>query len=91
MVLNVVETGGSAVLPGSAQKKSPYCLSGGWYIGSVILFQALVWNLGTCRLDAKGAIQVGITHKNLSTDAGHRGGSTRSSAEAFVMEVERRG
>ena len=57
----------------------------------MILFQALVWNLGTCRLDAKGAIQVGTTHKNLSTDASHRGGSTRSSVEASVMEVERRG
>lgn len=30
-------------------------------------------------------------HKRESTDAGHRGGATRSSVEASVMEVERRG
>jgi hypothetical protein len=57
----------------------------------VKLFQALVWNLGTCCPDAKGAIQVGITHKNLSTDAGSRGGHLRSSVEVSVMGMERRG
>jgi len=31
------------------------------------------------------------THKGESTDAGHRGGMARSSEEASVMEVERRG
>ena len=30
-------------------------------------------------------------HEDLSTDARHRGGSTRSSEEASVMDVERRG
>jgi len=30
-------------------------------------------------------------HENESTDARHRGGATRSSDEASVMEVERRG
>jgi RNA-directed DNA polymerase len=30
-------------------------------------------------------------HKGESTDAGHRDGSTRSSVELFVMEMERRG
>jgi RNA-directed DNA polymerase len=30
-------------------------------------------------------------HKDESTDAGHGGGATRSSVEASVMEVERRG
>ena len=30
-------------------------------------------------------------HKDLSTDAGHRGGATRSSDERSVMDVERRG
>ncbi|MBU2511268.1 hypothetical protein KJ966_08010 [bacterium] len=47
--------------------------------------------MGTYRSDAKGAVQVGITHNNLSTDAGKRGGSTRSSDETSVMEVEHRG
>ena len=31
------------------------------------------------------------THKGESTDAGHRGGPTRSSVEVSVMEMERRG
>jgi diphthamide biosynthesis methyltransferase len=31
------------------------------------------------------------THEDLSTDARHRGGSTRISDEASVMDVERRG
>ncbi len=30
-------------------------------------------------------------HKDLSTDAGHRGGATCSSDEGSVMDVERRG
>ena len=30
-------------------------------------------------------------HKDQSTEAEHRGGATRSSVEASVMEVERRG
>jgi len=30
-------------------------------------------------------------HKSKSTDAGHRGGTTRSSEETSVMEGERRG
>jgi len=30
-------------------------------IGGVTLFQALLGNVGTCRLDAKGKIQVGNT------------------------------
>lgn len=31
------------------------------------------------------------THKDLSTDAEHRGGAIRSSDEGFVMELELRG
>jgi len=31
------------------------------------------------------------THEGESTDAGHRGGPTRSSIEVSVMEMERRG
>ena len=43
--------------------------------------QALVWNVGTCRSDDKGETQVGGPHEGESTDAGHRGGITRSSDE----------
>ncbi len=49
-----------------------------------------MWNLGTHRPDAKGAIQAGKTRKNLSTNAGHGGGPLRSSDEASVMGVEQR-
>ncbi len=52
---------------------------------------ALVWNVGTCRSDAKGACQAGAPRETLSTKALHMGGSPRSSEEASVMEVERRG
>ena len=55
------------------------------------LDQALVWNVGTCRPDAKGETQVGSTHEGESTDAGHRGGPTRTSDEVSVMGMERRG
>ncbi len=38
-------------------------------------------NVRTCRPDAKGRAQVGSPHEGASTDAGHRGGVTRSSDE----------
>ena len=57
----------------------------------VNLDQALVWNVGTCRPDAKGETQMGGPHKGESTDAGHRGGAARSRGEGSVMELDRRG
>jgi len=48
----------------------------------VILFQALVWNVGTCRSDVKGETQAGSPREGKSTDAGHRGGAARSSVDA---------
>ena len=83
--------GGPFTLPGRAQKKPAYCLGGVRHAGGVNLDQALVWNVGTCRPDAKGETQVGSTHKSESTDAGHRGGPTRISVEVPVMGMERRG
>lgn len=59
--------------------------------GGVTLIQALVRNLGTCRPDVKGEIQAEGLRKDESTDAGHRGGATRSSDEGPVMGLERRG
>ena len=35
-----------------------YCLGGVRHRGGVNLIQALVWNVGTCRPDVKGEIQV---------------------------------
>ncbi len=59
--------------------------------GGVTLIQALVRNLGICRPDVKGEIQVEGLHKDESTDAGHRGGDVCSRAEGPVMEPDRRG
>jgi len=41
--------------------------------------------------DAKGEIQMGGPHKDESTEAGRRGGATRSRDEGSVMEPDRRG
>ena len=60
-----------------------YCLGGGRHKGGANLVQALVWNVGTCRLDVKGKTQMGSPHKSESTDARHRGGATRSSVEVW--------
>ena len=44
--------------PGSVQEGPVYCLGGIRHKGSANLIQALMWNVGTCRSDAKGEIQV---------------------------------
>ena len=41
--------------------------------------------------DAKGEVQMGGPHKDESTEAGHRGGATRSSDEGPVMGLETEG
>lgn len=48
---------GRVVGPGQAQRDSAAWLGGIRHIGGVTLDQALVWNVGTCRLDAKEEIQ----------------------------------
>ena len=55
--------------PGSAQGKPVDCLSGVRHKDGVTLIQALVWNVGTCRPDAKGEAQRRGPHKGESTDA----------------------
>jgi len=59
--------------------------------GGVILIQAWVRNVGTCRPDAKGDAQAGSPRKRPSTEAGHRGGVARSRVERSVMGRDRRG
>ena len=54
------------------------------------VIQALVRNMRTCRPDVKREAQV-ETPRGESINAGHRGGSARSSDEVSVMEMERRG
>ncbi len=68
-----------------------YCPTGVRHKGGVNLVQALVRNIGTCRLDVKGEAQVNSLHKSQSTDAGHRGGGARSRVEGLVMGLDRRG
>ncbi len=50
-----------------------------------------MWNVGICRPDVKGEVQVGGPHKGESTDAGHRGGVACSSDEGPVIGLEQRG
>ena len=57
----------------------------------MILIQALVRNVGTCRPDAKGEAQADSIREGQSTDAGHRGGDARSRVEGPVMGPDRRG
>ncbi len=63
---------------GGALKPGP---SGARLGGGVNPDQALLWNAGTCRPDAKGEAQAGGPRKSPSTDAGHRDGAVRSRDE----------
>jgi hypothetical protein len=86
-----VETGGKS-LTRDESGGCPDCGPDGIrHEGGVTLNWALAWNVGTCRPDAKGEVQMGGPHEGESTEAGHRGGAARSSDEGSVMEVERRG
>jgi hypothetical protein len=59
--------------------------------GGVNLDQALAWNVGTCRSDAKGAGRAGNPREALSTDVGHRDRAIRSRDEGAVTALDRRG
>ena len=54
------------------------------------LFEADVWNVGTCALMKTEKLKR-KNRKSESREAQHRGGATRSSEELFVMKGERRG
>lgn len=55
--VGMVSKPGRVVGPGRVQGEPAACLGGTRHIGGVTLNQALVRNVGTCRLDAKGEIQ----------------------------------
>ena len=59
--------------------------------GGVTSGQASVRNTGTCRPDAKEEIQAVSRRKDLSTDAGHRGGDACIRVDGSVMGSDRRG
>ena len=89
--LHDVETGIETLSREGGGGGPVYGSTGVRHEGGVILIQAWVRNVGTCRPDAKGAAQVGSPRKRLSTEAGHRGGVARSREERSVMEPDRRG
>ena len=72
----------SVVGSGRVQAIPVYGLGGVRRRGSASPFQALVGNVGTCRLGVKGEIRRGSPPKEKSTDARHRGGAARSSVDA---------
>ena len=86
-----VKTGGSSLLRDKLGGRPDFWLSGIRHGGGVTSILAHVRNLGTCRSDAKGKVQVGGPHKGESTEAGHRGGGARSREESPVMGLDRRG
>ena len=88
---NDVKTGGKSLTRDQSGGYPAYCPGGIRHEGGVTLVQARMRNMGTCRPDVKGGIQVGGPHEDESTDAGHRGGAARSSDEGPVMGPERRG
>jgi hypothetical protein len=86
-----VETGGMSLTRDKSGGWPDCCPDGIRHEGGVTLHLAFVWNVGTCRLDAKGDIQMGSTHEDESTDARRRGGAARIRVEGFVMGLDRRG
>lgn len=55
--VGTVSKPGRVVGPGRVQRELAAWLGGIRHIGGVNRDQALVWNVGTCRLDAKGETQ----------------------------------
>jgi hypothetical protein len=51
---NDVKTGGKSLTRDKLRGHLAYCLSGIRHKGGMICKEALSWNLGTCRLGAKG-------------------------------------
>jgi hypothetical protein len=65
-----------------AQWEPVYWLGGARHKDGVSSDQALVWNVRTCRPDAKRRAQADGLREGASIDAGHRGGVARSSDDA---------
>ena len=76
--------------PGQGWGEPADCPIGVRHEDGVILIQALVRNVGTCRPDVKEEVQADSLRKGESTEAGHRDGAARSRAEGSVMELDRR-
>ena len=82
---------GVTLPPGSTRGRPEGRSSGIRHVGGAKLNQALVWNVRTCRSDAKGEVASGQNREDKSTDAEHRDGAARIRDEGSVMELDRRG
>ena len=78
--VGTVSKPGRVVSPGPVQEETAACLDDTRHKGGVTLSQALVRNVGTCRLDGKRDVQ-GRNPKDQRIDARHRDGATRKSGE----------
>src|SRR5215469_7762887 len=76
---------GEVVNPGRVWGCPDFGPDGIRHEGGVNLSQAFARNVGTWCPDAKGEVQAGGPREDQSTDAGHRGGVTRSRDEGPVM------
>jgi hypothetical protein len=76
---------------GRARRESDYRAGGNRHIGGMTSIQASSWNVGTCIVMLRESRRVALNATSANTDAGCRGGAARSSVEASVMDVERRG
>ena len=81
---------GRGIILGQGWRLPAYWPTGLRHIDGENAIRALIWNVGTCRDNVKGACQAGSTCKILSTNVSHRGGPDRSSEEVSVMGMERR-
>ena len=86
-----VETGTETLSREAGGGIPVYGSTGVRHEGGVILIQAWVRNVGTCRPDAKGDAQAGSPRKRPSTEAGHRDGVAHSRTEGSVTDLDRRG
>jgi hypothetical protein len=55
--VGMVSKPGRVVILGRVHEQPVACVGGTRHRGGVTLDRALVWNVGTCRLDAKGETQ----------------------------------
>lgn len=78
------------VLQDKVQREPVYCLDGIRHIGGVTLVRAFMWNVGTWSSGVKGELEIGMPHREESTEAERRSGAVRSSEEVSVMDMERR-
>ena len=85
-----VETGGKSLTRDESGGCPDFGPDGIRHEGGVTLGLARARNVGTCRPDAKGEIQIGGPYEGESTDAGHRGGAVCSRDEGSVMGLDRR-